>query len=330
MAWLIGVGVLGLVLGWLIRGRSSPSQHDLADYEARAQRAERRLRSVVVERDAEHASVATLRAALRSERQLLDGVANQSGVEPESFRKTIAREYLGRELVVSPASLVDFDFGTNTAAEAEVVSLQRLLRAKDAQLSEAREQIHRIRADVESLALAGPAARHQRTIVAEDPTGESNTASATGDVITSDAIAGGTGSSSEATIDVRGERAVIDLCEPSIASVDQTQRPSARRPDRLEVAIDATKEPAAVSPDHVRFLESRAATARMLEEEVASLRARLADTAVASDDIRSRIEYRRSLDTQLGEIVSQLDALHQRALAEKPALVPEEGSDAVL
>lgn len=329
MAWLFVVGLLGVVLGWLIRGLTAPSRRELADYEDRAQRADRRLRRVVAERDDENATVLTLRAALKSERQLLDGVARHAGVEPEVFRKTISKEYLGRELVVSPASLVDFDFGADRVAEAEIESLHHLLRAKDAQLSEAREQIHRIRSDVESLALAG----HQSNGSADASASSATQAVSTPSLRAEQYGTGATPSSdrradeSEATLDLRSDEPVIDLCTPSETRSASTG-PSAGngavadRPGRSDTVV--------TSADHLRFLERRAASAQLLEKEVAELRARLADTAVANDDIRSRIDFRRSLDGQLAELVEQLGTLQQELVAEKPAPVQDQDHDAVL
>ncbi len=324
MAWLVIAGLVGLVLGWIARGRTSPTRRDLVEYDERAQRAERRLRSVVTERDNEHTSVLTLRAALRSERQLLDGVADQAGVDPEAFRKTISKEYLGRELVVSPASLVDFDFGTNAAAEAEVAALQRLLRAKDTQLSEAREQIHRIRADVESLAMAGggPQSSRQQPM---NPAGRD---------MADDAAVTSARRSTEvddrrgaATLDVRTDPAVIDLCDHGTA--DPPNELAEVRSGTGGSEIDRRSN-ASQATDRMRFLEARAESARLLEEEVASLRARLADTAVANDDIRTRIDYRRSLDAQLADIVAQLETFRERVSAEKPPAAPDEDADPVL
>ncbi|MEZ5227377.1 MAG: hypothetical protein R2710_12075 [Acidimicrobiales bacterium] len=68
----------------------------------------------------------------------------------------------------------------------------------------------------------------------------------------------------------------------------------------------------------------------MLEQEVADLRARLADTAVANDDIRSRIDYRRQLDAELADIVAELETFRERVAAERPPAVPDQGADAVL
>ena len=327
MAWLFVVGLLGVVLGWLIRGLTAPSRRELADYEDRAQRADRRLRRVVAERDDENATVLTLRAALKSERQLLDGVARHAGVEPEVFRKTISKEYLGRELVVSPASLVDFDFGADRVAEAEIESLHHLLRAKDAQLSEAREQIHRIRSDVESLALAG----HQSNGSADASASSATQAVSTPSLRAEPFGTGATPSSDrraderEATLDLRSDEPVIDLCTPSeirSAGPSAGNGAVADRPGRSDTVE--------TSADHLRFLERRAASAQLLEKEVAELRARLADTAVANDDIRSRIDFRRSLDGQLAELVEQLGTLQQELVTEKPAPVQDQDHDAVL
>ena len=356
MAWLVVIGLLGVVLGWLIRGLSAPSRRDLADYEDRAQRADRRLRRVVAERDDENATVLTLRAALKSERQLLDGVARHADVEPEVFRKTISKEYLGRELVVSPASLVDFDFGADRVAEAEIESLHHLLRAKDNQLAEAREQIHLIRSDVESLALAGHQSNGSSTASASptSQTADPQTVSVpslraehfgTGAASPADRLVG----ESEATLDLRSDEPVIDLCtrptevrsapaatasaptDPASAPTNPASAPmdptsgngaTAQRPGQPDTVV--------TSVDHLRFLERRAASAQLLEKEVAELRARLADTAVANDDIRSRIEFRRALDRQLAELVEQLGTLQRELVSEKPAPVQDQDHDAVL
>ncbi len=329
MLWLVVVGVLGLVLGWIVRGRSSPNRRDLVEYDERAQRAERRLRSVVVERDNEHASVLTLRAALRSERQLLDGVADQSGVDPETFRRIISKEYLGRELVVSPASLVDFDFGTNRAADAEVEELQRLLRAKETQLAEAREQIHRIRADVESLAVAGRPANSQTSgAVLTDPSAHGERATTTtvvGDFSVGAEQEANEGRLSEATLDVREEPAVIDLCDTEPRRSRPTvqgpgvQGPGVQGPGVQDSGVSVPADSPVISPERLRFLEDRAASAQLLAEEVATLRARLADTAVANDDVRARIEFRRSLDNELAQLVAHLDELRVRARGREAA-----------
>ncbi len=314
MAWYLIIGVVGVILGWLIRGFSAPKRRDVLEYEERTQRAERRVRSVATERDDEHSSVLTLRAALQSERQLLDGVANHAGVEPEMFRKTISREYLGRELVVSPASLVDFDFGSNAAGESDSESLhsqlaaqhsqlaaqqsqlaaqQSQLAAKDSQLADAREQIQRIRADIEALT-GGDRPREQVGVMAV-----MDAPARSADAVT-ERVSGV--DNSDATLDVRTDPAVIDLSNGGNSD-----------------ACNSDGEAALVSTDHVRFLESRAASAQVLEEEVAALRARLADIVVASDDMRARIEYRRGLDDQLVGIVDQLETLRRRVVAEQPA-----------
>lgn len=137
----LGAGVAA-VLGWaywvLVPG-GRRSQQQLAD---RLRNVDRRLSVVVVERDEARAEVQALRAAYRNEADLLDGVADQTGVDPTAFRRVVAQEYLGRELVPGPP----VDDGD------EVRRLRAELVTKDRQLKAASAEIQGIRTAVEALA----------------------------------------------------------------------------------------------------------------------------------------------------------------------------------
>lgn len=304
MAWIVVAAIVGVVLGWIIRGLGVPKRRDVEDIEDRLRRSERRIRSVATERDNEHSEVLTLRAALRSERQLLDSVAGQNQVDPEVFRKTVSREYLGRELVVSPASLIDTRFRPGDAAlrdavlsggqDERIAELEAELANRDAQLSQARDQIHRIRADVESLAGARREAPVNVMAVSSGPA-QMNSDAPTNRPTESTSAAGTIDAPApDPTIDLRSEDAVIDLCEAAPAS-GQTS----------------------VSAEHLSYLEGRAASVQALEREVASLRERLADLTVEHDDVRSRIDYRRGFDARIEQLVDELESVRTRLVAER-------------
>jgi hypothetical protein len=239
--WFVLGAVVGLVAGWLLRTLRGPRTSDLRELEERVKQADRRLQAVTTDREEQRNDLQMLRAALRSERALLDGVASKSDVDPETFRRVVSREYLGRELngSSSKAMAVVSDFGDEREA-----GLRAELALKDAQLDEARSQIRRIRSDVERLADAR---------------------------------------SAETTIDLRGDEAVLEVHQ--------------------------------VDPD-VTALRARADSARALEDEVAALRARLADTSVAHDDLRTRLAARRALDSRIEALVEELARLQRAAAAE--------------
>lgn len=287
MAWIVVAAIAGVVLGWIIRGIGAPKRRDVEDIEDRLRRSERRIRSVATERDDEHSEVLTLRAALRSERQLLDSVAGQSGLDAEVFRKTVSREYLGRELVVSPSSLIDTRFRSGDsvlagAAHERITELEAELADRDTQLAQARDQIHRIRTDVESLAGARQSAPVAVMAVSSNLAGSAAL------------VAPAPAPAPDPTIDLRSDDAVIDLCEPAPAT-GQTS----------------------VSAEHLSYLEGRAASVQALEREVASLRERLADLTVEHDDVRSRIDYRRGFDARIEQLVEELEGVRTRLVAER-------------
>ncbi len=322
IALVLGV-LLGLGAGWLLwRGRRDA----LERAEDRLASARRRLDAAEADRLAISGQALELQRALRAERSLLDGVAAQAGIAPYDLRRTLAKDVLhladpyrdryldepieadrrvghltkmklGTRPMLASAELLGehseaFELelaGTGSGSadrageDVELADARAMLEESESQLSDTERALREAQAAYERRSAELDSVIYEARIVAGE-LAETERA-----LVAAEATIRLWQSAAERTeLGPGGADTIIDL----------------RHPAGSDAGPVRTKQSAHWS-DATRRVES-------LREEIAVLRTKLADRALESDQLTSRVARQAELESMLDHVADELGHLRDQ------------------
>ncbi len=331
---LLGIGI-GLIFGWLFWRFRALGRDGAAALRSRVDGAERRLSRSEESRLEAEARIAELEHAIEGERQVLDGVL---AVRGESSQDPLFGTTQAESPVADVAGLAHL-----TTDQERVNTLAERLAQSQAWLEESEDRVVELEAQLSANETSDTESRLALTkeaLVAAD----ARVQSLTGELADRDNAIAGTrqsirlikqqatdaGNSLEGVIDLRSddsEAIEASMSTSQLLSLRQAEVTALRRKvDTIEGDVEAKSkalhlrqnelvvqlEQAQAELDVVGDAPERAA---QLQEEVARLRAQVADHSIERDRLSSQLDQRDAIDTKLDALFVEVHELRGRSAA---------------
>ena len=276
MVLVVGA-MLGFAAAWLAR-RGSVKREVHARLEARLAAANHRLEAAEGDRLAISGQALELQRALRAERSLLDGVAAQAGIAPHDFRRTLARDVLHRS---DPYRARYLD---------EPIELERSVG-----------QLAEMKLGVRPIVLSSDLGRVEGSRV------EGSRVEGRVDL---DRVAQLEGLLAEVRSELDRRKSELDQVIEESRAIAGELATTERELDAARESLRRPTEQAGppIVDDSVHWTHPSRRVAS-LSEEVATLRARLADRSIESDRLLTRLAQHADVDRLLAYLATELDRL---------------------